>query len=135
MIRRLSSFILIILFTAYAGGSSHADMLEVERGGMVPDSSLDLKIDYYAAIKPISNPGTNQSQDCYALDVFPFARSTEGPALSPVSDALGGGGGALFITGPITSVHNSVLDSSTMLLLGMSLIGISGYFGRKKFKR
>lgn len=133
--KRLSFFILIILFTTYAFSISRAGMFEVEKNGIIPDSSVDLTIDYYAAIKPVPNLGTHHLIDLDASDAFSFDRSIEGLSSPHISDTFGRGVGALFITGPIISGHNSVLDSSTMLLLGITLVGLSGYFGRRKFKR
>jgi LPXTG-motif cell wall-anchored protein len=136
--KRLSFVILVFSFTAYAFSISRAGMFEVEQAGMISDSSLDLTIDYYAAIKPIPNPGALQVQDWQyfdAHDAFSLDRNTGGLPLPHISDSFGRGGGALFITGAIAGGHNSVLDSSTMLMLGTALVGLSGYFGRRKFKR
>jgi hypothetical protein len=44
-------------------------------------------------------------------------------------------GGPHSITGTITNQRSYVPESSTMLLLGLGLIGLAGYGGRKKFKR
>ncbi len=136
--KRLSLFILILFLTAYAFSISRAGMFEVEKDGMIPDSSLDLTIDYYAAIKPIPTLGALQFQDWQDLDArdsFSFDRNTGGLPSPHISDSFGRGVGALFITGAITSGHSSVLDSSTMLMLGIILVSLSGYFGRRKFKR
>jgi LPXTG-motif cell wall-anchored protein len=50
-------------------------------------------------------------------------------------DVKGSGFGPLSIMGTITRERKSFPESSTMLLLGLSLIGLAGYGGRKKFKR
>ena len=50
-------------------------------------------------------------------------------------DVTGSGGSLLSIAAPIKNERNSVPESSTMLLLGLGLVGLSGYGGRKKFKR
>jgi LPXTG-motif cell wall-anchored protein len=113
-------------------------MFEVERDGTIKDPSRDLTIDYYALIKPLSNLEALQLQDLHDLDAhdsFSFDRNTESLTSSHISDSFGRGVGAFFITGAIGSGHSSVLDSSTLLMLGITLVGLSGYFGRRKFKR
>jgi LPXTG-motif cell wall-anchored protein len=137
--KRLSLlFIFILSLTAYAFSISRAAMLEVEKNGMIPDSSLDFTIDHYAAIQSIPTLGALRFQDWQDLDArdsFSFDRNAGGLPSPHISDSFGRGVGALFITGAITSDHSSVLDSSTMLMLGITLVSLSGYFGRRKFKR
>lgn len=136
--KRLSSIILIIFITAYAFSISYAGMFEVEKDGMIPGSSGDLTIDYYASIKGAPNLESLQLQDWQGLDAHDAllsVRNNKGLSSPHLADSFGKGVGALFITGAIIGGHSSVLDSSTMLILGITLVGLSGYFGRRKFKR
>jgi hypothetical protein len=64
-----------------------------------------------------------------------FENGEGGLQTSRLFDVFDLGSEPLFITGPIESGRNSVPESSTMLLLGLGLIGLSAYGGRKKFKR
>jgi hypothetical protein len=41
----------------------------------------------------------------------------------------------LFITEAMKKGPNSIPESSTLMLLGLVLVGLAGYGGRKKFKR
>lgn len=136
----LSFFIPMILLMSFGVGISHADMMAMEKGETIPVQSVSLKVDYYAATKPISSTETNQGQPpccaaTEALDAWPLDRGAENSPALPAPDAFGGGVGALFITEPIARTHNSVLDSTTLLLLGMTLVALSQYFGRKRFKK
>jgi hypothetical protein len=60
---------------------------------------------------------------------------TSSPVSSHLFDEIGLGSGSLFITGPAAKGQNTLPESSTMLLLGLGLIGLSACAGRKKFKR
>lgn len=62
-------------------------------------------------------------------------RDSSGLPSSNLADELDLGGSPLFITGPITKGRNTLPDASTMLLLGLGLIGLAACGGRKKFKR
>ncbi len=54
--------------------------------------------------------------------------------LPTASDMVNPGFGPFFISGTIDRNTNSLPESSTMLILGLGLIGLAGYGGRKKFK-
>jgi hypothetical protein len=140
IMKYLSFFISMVLFMSFGFGISHGDMMAMGKGETIPVQSVSLKVDYYAAAKPISSTETNQGQSpccaaADAIDAWPFDRGAEISPASPAPDAFGGGVGALFITEPIARAHNSVLDSTTLLLLGLTLVALSQYFGRKRFKR
>ncbi|MCU0591396.1 MAG: PEP-CTERM sorting domain-containing protein [Desulfobacterales bacterium] len=75
------------------------------------------------------NSGMNDDTSIYHFDAI--SESSPGR----ISDGLDLRGGPLFITGPITGGRSSVPESSMMLLLGIGLIGLAGYGGRKKFRR
>jgi hypothetical protein len=77
-------------------------------------------------------------QDAIQVDNNLLARSENRHDAAPMprdANRAAWGAGSLFITGSITDGHTSVPESSTLLLLGLTLIGLSGYGGRKRFKR
>lgn len=72
--------------------------------------------------------------DSGKAETYPFQLEYAKAELPVVSDSLSPGFGPLFITGAVTPDRNSAPESTTMLLLGLGLIGLAGYGGRKKFK-
>jgi LPXTG-motif cell wall-anchored protein len=124
------------MLTSFFPNISRAGMFEVGKEDIFPSIPSGFTIDCCAVSKPLPNLGMGQFQNFTDyIDAFPFDKGSEGLSSSHISDVPGWGGGALFITGSITSTQNSIPDSSTMLLLGLGLVGLSGYFGRRKFKR
>lgn len=55
--------------------------------------------------------------------------------MPPASDLVNPGFSPPFISGAIHWQAESLPGSSTMLVMGLGLIGLAGYGGRKKFKR
>lgn len=136
--KHLSILIISAILASFLPDISRAGMFDFGKDDIFPRTSSDFTIDCCAMINPLPDLGMNHSQDFTDhehIDVFLLNRGSEGLSLLNISDGPGLGGRALFITGPITRTQNSIPDSSTMLLLGLSLVGLSGYFGRKKFKR
>jgi len=136
--KQLSILIISVILTFFFSNISRAGMFDVGKDDIFPRTPCGFTIDCCAMINPLTNLGMNHFQDFTdydQIDAFPFNRGSEGLSSSTISDGPGWGAGALFITGRITSTQNSIHDSSTMLLLGLGLVGLSGYFGRKKFKR
>ena len=69
-----------------------------------------------------------------AAKIEPLQMEYAKGGLPAASDLVNPGLGPFFISGTITRNTNALPESSTMLILGIGLIGLAGYGGRKKFK-
>lgn len=134
--KRLSIVLISVMLTSFFPNISRAGMFEVGKDDIFPRIPGGFTIDCCVVNKPLPSLDMGQLQNFTDyIDAFPINKGNEGLSSSHISDGPGWGAGALFITGSITNTQNSIPDSSTMLLLGLGLVGLSGYFGRRKFKR
>jgi hypothetical protein len=128
--KKFSILVLSIVLTSYSLAVAHTGNFEIDNLGIIPKESENLEVAAYSEIPHISAYGMDYSQRFVKLD-----HGYGGLWPSQFFDVTGSGGGLLSIAAPIKNERNSVPESSTMLLLGLGLVGLAGYGGRKKFKR
>jgi hypothetical protein len=129
--KKFSVFILSIVIAAFFHPNAYAGELGMDYAESTLADPVNWAADVYSSRTMLIalNSGMNDDSSANHFD------SIRESAPARVSDGLDLRGGPLFITGPITAGRSSVPESSMMLLLGISLIGLAGYGGRKKFKR
>ena len=134
--KKFSFFILSVVIAACFHPIAYAGELGMDYGESLLAEPVNWMADFYSnrTMLIALNAGTNNAG--IDNDTSPYHFDTSSRA-SParISDGLDLRGGPLFITGPITGGRSAVPESSMMLLLGIGLIGLAGYGGRKKFKR
>lgn len=139
--KRLSIVLLIVFWSSFSFAVENAGALEADGREAVPANSVRSGSGNHSMNRFEPHSGLDyfmELPDAIQAESHFLARLENHHAVVPLprnADQTALGGGALFITGSITDGHTSVPGSSTMMLLGLIMIGLSGYGGRKMFKR
>jgi len=127
--KKLFILMLTIILAGYAHNFANAATFDSGNGEACLTEALSLETDGH--LIPV-NPGFLLDNDLLTSQLSDV--NIESPSVDD-SHALNLGIGPLFITGSIGTRQGTVPESSMMLLLGISLVGLAAYGGRKRFKR